>query len=289
VKSIIVFFVICTSFLWSQDLKKDSLISPYSVKIVTKDVAVARKKIAVYKFESDALKPAQTLELSKFLTDELRKYKEFDVLDWSNVGQILGFVEEQKLVGELGNDNSKAQCSSDKCYAELGNRLGVELMIVGSVNQIGNRYLVNLSLQDIDAVKVLGTAKAQMRGDLGEILDSLPSLVAVVLNKPVPVKKQNFQSENITKNMIQKNTQTQSSNHKVRSWFRWGGLSTFLVAGAYAGFYNQKTIENKKIYDKSIDDFQSKWNQVEAARAQAHFGAVAAGIGFGCFSFSYLF
>jgi hypothetical protein len=259
--------------------------------------AEERTKIAVYKFESDALTASQTLEISKFLTDELRNYPDYNVMDWSNVGKVLGFVEEQNVLGDLSSQKNKAQCSSDRCYAELGNRLGVEQMMVGSVSKIGNRFLVNVSLQDVEEVKVLGTAKSQIKGDLGDILDSLPSMVAQVLNKSLSdrvIATRNQQAKSSAEAVVSSQKSQASSHHTLRSWVRWSSFGVAILGCGYYYWQNQQVGKAKTDYDSvqkgaPASEFDRAFEKVTTAETQRDIGLIVGGVGLTSFALSFAF
>ena len=256
-----------------------------------------RTKIAVYKFESDALTASQTLEISKFLTDELRNYPEYNVMDWSNVGKVLGFVEEQNVLADLSSQKNKAQCSSDRCYAELGNRLGVEQMMVGSVSKIGNRFLVNVSLQDVEEIKVLGTAKSQIKGDLGDILDSLPTLVAQVLNKSLNdrvIATRNLQAKAGADAVVLSQNKESSSHHTLRSWLRWSSLGVAVLGGGYYFWQDHQVGTAKADYDQiqkgsPTSEFDRAFHKVTTAETQRDIGLIVGGMGLTSFAMSFSF
>lgn len=250
----------------------------------------SRQKIAVYKFTSDELTKSQATELAKFVTDEVRKYPGYDVLDWANVGQVLGFVEDQSALGEIAKSGTKAGCTSDRCYTELGNRLGVDFMIVGSANKIGNRYLVNLSLQDVEKVAVIGTAKAQIRGNIGDILDSLPSMVAKILNKPMTIKETILTEPLKASSSIPTNV-SQSTHSKVAPWLRFGGLGLAAIGGGLAYYFDQKA---KDSYDKyssaqDVDQIQNYWSQIGQNQSNRTISLVVSGVGVLGLSTSFFF
>lgn len=147
--------------------------------------AADKQKLAVYKLTSKNLRADQLSEISNAVTVEFRKYGEYDVMDWASLKEMIANVQEQKNFSVLAKDGSKAECLEDRCFMELGSRLGVELNFIGSVAQIGNRYSVTFKLQDVEKLAVMSIVQTQIKGDIGNILDSLPNLVARLLGKEV--------------------------------------------------------------------------------------------------------
>lgn len=147
--------------------------------------AADKQKLAVYKLSFKNLRADQLSEISNAVTIEFRKYGEYDVIDWTSLKEMIANVQEQKNFSVLAKDGSKTECLEDRCFMELGGRLGVELNFIGSVAQIGNRYSVTFKLQDVEKLAVISIVQTQIKGDIGNILDTLPSMVARLLGKTV--------------------------------------------------------------------------------------------------------
>ncbi len=100
----------------------------------------------------------------KIITDrfqtELINSKKFSVLERNQVDQIL---EEQ------GFQNSGA-CSSNDCQIEVGQMLGVDQLIAGSIGKLGNLFTVNLKVIDVETAEIVASYASDYRNGLEEVL-----------------------------------------------------------------------------------------------------------------------
>lgn len=129
-----------------------------------------KKTVAVLEFNSTSKQIGQD-ELatlgSRFRT-MLVKTGYFDVLERQKMSDIL---KEQNFIL---SDN----CNSAECAVQVGQLLGVELMIAGDIGKLGTIYSVDLRLIDVSSGKILQTENEDHEGDIGGLL----SRMAVIAN-----------------------------------------------------------------------------------------------------------
>lgn len=106
--------------------------------------------------------------LTEVIIDEMVKVKKYTIIDRAN---------RDKILGEVGFQQSG--CSDASCSVEAGRMLGVGKLIVGSITKIGDTYLVNLQLINVETGAVEASARETCKCDL----DGLINTVAAVTHK----------------------------------------------------------------------------------------------------------
>ena len=104
--------------------------------------------IAVLDFDGDGVSKSETRTLTNRLRDEMFKTGVYIVLDRGKMDEVLK-EQEYQLSG----------CVTSECAVEVGNMLGVQKMIGGSIGKVGNVYTISARIIDVETGKVLKSAK----------------------------------------------------------------------------------------------------------------------------------
>ena len=104
--------------------------------------------IAVLDFDGDGVSKSETRTLTNRLRDEIFKTGVYIVLDRGTMDEVLK-EQEYQLSG----------CVTSECAVEIGNMLGVQKMIGGSIGKVGNIYTISARIIDVATGKVLKSAK----------------------------------------------------------------------------------------------------------------------------------
>ena len=100
--------------------------------------------------------------LTDVSVSELVKIGKYTVIDRSN---------RDKILAEQGFQQSG--CVEDKCMVEAGRLLGVGKIVVGSIAKIGQTYLVNLQLINVQTASVDTTAEDECKCELEGLIQSV--------------------------------------------------------------------------------------------------------------------
>jgi TolB-like protein len=92
-------------------------------------------------------------------------------------------------------------CTSSECVVEVGNMLGVQQMVGGSIGKVGNIYTVSARIIDIESGKVLKSSNYDHIGDIEQLLINGMEYVVNQL---------------VTKNSPQLSSQSIRSKSKIR-------------------------------------------------------------------------
>ena len=97
------------------------------------------------------------------LTERLR-------LELFNVGSFKlverGMMEQ--VLQEQGFQQSG--CTDSECMVQVGNLIGVELMIGGSISKVGTVHSVSAKIFSVSTGEIVKTAQLDFRGDIGDLM-----------------------------------------------------------------------------------------------------------------------
>lgn len=100
--------------------------------------------------------------LTNVIIEELVKLKIYTVIDRAN---------RDKILAEQGFQQSG--CASDACVVEMGQLLGVGKIVVGTLDLIGQTYIVNLQIVNVQTGAVEAAASERCKCDLDGLIDTV--------------------------------------------------------------------------------------------------------------------
>ena len=115
--------------------------------------------IAVLDFDGDGVSQSETRTLTNRLRDEMFNTGIYIVLERGKMDEVL---KEQGF--------QQTGCVTSECAVEVGNMLGVQQMIGGSIGKVGNIYTVSARIIDVQTGEVLKSANYDHIGDIGQLL-----------------------------------------------------------------------------------------------------------------------
>ncbi|HSQ40675.1 MAG TPA: CsgG/HfaB family protein [Fibrobacteraceae bacterium] len=150
-----------------------------SVSLYALDSTSQKPNIAILDFTGDQ---TITKEQLSFITgkvaSELVTSDAFIVLDRGKMDFIL---DEQGF-------QQSGICNSQQCHVQIGQLLGVDNMVSGSIVKFGNKYAMHIEYLDVGTGQIKKTVDLQEKGELGDVFESLcssgVSQLISALNKP---------------------------------------------------------------------------------------------------------
>ena len=115
--------------------------------------------IAVLEFEGQGVSQSETSILTDLFRGELFNTGSYNILERTMMDDIL---KEQGF--------QQTGCVTSECAVEVGNMLGVQQMIGGSIGKVGNIYTVSARVIDVQTGEVLKSANYDHIGDIGQLL-----------------------------------------------------------------------------------------------------------------------
>jgi len=128
----------------------------------------AQTNVAVIPLDAKGVSEIEASVLTERLALELFRTGRFTVLERGKMEEIL-IEQDFQLTG----------CVSEECLVEVGQLLGVEQMMAGSVSRIGETYSVILRLISAETGAIVQVASYDHRGAIDELLSEGMRLVAL--------------------------------------------------------------------------------------------------------------
>ena len=128
------------------------------------------------------------LKFSKEISDEILKKGVYNVLERGLMDDVL---KEQGF--------QQSGCVTSECAVEVGNMLGVQQMVGGSIGKVGNMYTVSARIIDVGTGEVLKSANYDLIGGIEELLMNGMNQVASELSGIRLNNRNTFSDKPITK------------------------------------------------------------------------------------------
>lgn len=98
---------------------------------------------------------------------------------------VIGRDDMQAMLEHI-SDKQLLECDDTKCLAQVGGALGVQRLLSGNIGMIGNTYLINLKLIDIDNVVVMNRISEEYKGDEAGLIGKIKETVAMLFGEKKP-------------------------------------------------------------------------------------------------------
>lgn len=200
---------------------------------------------------------------SGILTDKLinllTSTGDYRVIERSQMKSIL---QEQEF--------QQTGCTSGECAVEVGQILGVEMIISGSIGKLGSLYSIALRKINVATGEIEGTASYEVRGTIEDVLTrGLAKSVAqlngeIVTAEPETVVVEDKKEVELTPQAIYESRKKKKTVFTVIT-----GAAAGVSAGMTAYFWVDMN-KKKDFYDSLISasktDYDDAWNSVTESR-----------------------
>lgn len=115
----------------------------------------------------------------------------------------------QEILSEQGFQQSGA-CNASNCQVQVGQLLGVDQVITGSVGKVGNVYTLNVKLIDVQTGAIMRSHVVDVEGDLSKLLV--------------------YGCKETARGLLGLETKSDSSQVSSGSWKVWGGVGVVALA-----------------------------------------------------------
>ena len=131
----------------------------YLCAIFLHSFSSAQTTLAILDFEGRNISQGEALTLTDRFRNEIIKTNKYIVVERSAMDEIL---KEQGF--------QQTGCTTNECAVEVGQLLGVQQMITGSIGKVGDIFTVSVRIIDIQTGEILKTTDYDIRGDISEML-----------------------------------------------------------------------------------------------------------------------
>ncbi|MFH0919828.1 MAG: CsgG/HfaB family protein [Fibrobacterota bacterium] len=130
---------------------------------------------AVSELEGRGLAAGEALTLTDALSSHLSNTNTFRIMERGKMDMILK---------EQGFQQSGA-CTDQACVVEMGQLLGVQQMITGSIGKVGGTYSVNIRMINVTTSEIIRTVSKVYKGQIDGVLTDIMPVVANELAQAV--------------------------------------------------------------------------------------------------------
>ncbi len=146
--------------------------------------------------------------LSDALRAEMFKYEKYKVMNRENMQEIMG---EQAF-------QASGLCDDNQCYVEMGEVLGVQKIVTGSIGKLGNTYSLTVKMIDVETSendKIIPYRKKCSEDDLFIMIENSVKILAGVemekIETPDGLKE-------IKEVEVRDNSLSRSSGNEISEW-----------------------------------------------------------------------
>jgi TolB-like protein len=127
--------------------------------------------MAVWDFDAKNVKRVEVEILVDRLTTKIAQIGQYTVIERAKMKEVL---EEQgfQQSGVCGNE----------CVVEVGNMLGVSVMVTGSIGKLGDLYTIDARAISVETGKILDQASQDWEGKISEVLTEVIPVIAQQLS-----------------------------------------------------------------------------------------------------------
>lgn len=151
----------------------------FAILVVSQVTQTEKTRIAVLDLRAESLSQQEVVALSDRLRTDLFNTGKFKVMERGLMSDI---IQEQGF-------QKSGMCDDENCLIEVGQLLGVEKMVGGSIGKLGTVYLVNLRLIDMTTGQIEKTVSEDCRCPLEELLISINRVARKLADLEVAEKK----------------------------------------------------------------------------------------------------
>ena len=130
-----------------------------------------KPSLAIVDFEGFGISPTEAIGLTNRLRNEIFRQGHYHVVDR---GMMQSILEEQ--------DFQLSGCTSNECLVEVGQLVGAQQMIGGSITKIGTIYTVSARLVDVSTGRIIYVSDYDLSGGLEELLTEGMKQVATMFS-----------------------------------------------------------------------------------------------------------
>lgn len=123
--------------------------------------------IAILQLDGNGVEASVPRTLTDLLINTMQSNGCYNVLERDQVDKILQ---------EQGFQNSGA-CSATECAVEMGKLLSVSKMAIGSIGRLGNSYILNVRMADVQTGAVLSNSSKKITGGIENSADAISEIV----------------------------------------------------------------------------------------------------------------
>jgi len=156
----------------TKPLKKVALIFLFTAMAIAQDT---RPTVAILDFEGQGISEQEVQTLSERMRSEIGATNAVRLIERKAIENIMA---EQGL--------AQSGCVSDECAAEVGQLLGVQFMVNGTIGKLGDKYTIDAKMFSVETGAAERTVSATHEGDVSGLLVEMQILAWEIVGLQAP-------------------------------------------------------------------------------------------------------
>ena len=218
------------------------LVSPIAADFCWAQTA-RKTTVAILDLEPKGVPETEVSALSDRLRTELFRTGVFDAMERGKM---------QDILKEQGFQQSGA-CNTDACAMEVGQLIGVEKMVSGSLGKVGKTYTVNIRMINVRTGRIERSVTEDYTGEIDKLLTVVMKNVAYTLAASVQSDGSKKEGKKVNEQALRSDSGSGKKPIYAKWWF-WGGIGAVAAgtAAALAGGSSKTTDEPPPVTDTTI-------------------------------------
>ena len=135
----------------------------------------AKSTVAILEFDGQGVSSSEVKTLTERMRTEIGN---------TNAIRLIERRAVEKIIEEQGFQQSG--CTTDECAVEVGQLLGVQFMISGSIGKMGDRYTIDVKMFSVESGETIRTKSATHGGDVAGLLTEMEILAWEIVGLDAP-------------------------------------------------------------------------------------------------------
>ena len=193
--------------------------------------------ITILDFEISGISNSEMRSIQSLINSGLFQTEKYIVIDIS---------ERDRLLEEM--EFSLSGCTDESCQIEIGKLLSAEYIVVGSIDKVGNKYVIALKILETATSRTASTADG-IYLSLDELIDNARSLafqLAGIEDDTSEIKKPVKTAPNVSFLDIAKFS-------TLGAGLTAAGIGTYLVI-TVVGYFNDTVLPSKSLYQAAFEE-----------------------------------
>lgn len=235
------------------------------VLLCTVSFLSAETFIAVLELDGTISKDESAVLTDK-LINQLANTQKYRVVERSQMQAIL---QEQEF--------QQTGCTSSECAVDVGQILGVEKIVTGSIGKIGSLYSISLRMINVSTGEIEHTSSVEQEGTIEDVLTKGIGRSANALSGITVVEEKKPKKEKAKENSYE-------SQRRTKRAFTIATASCATISAGLSIFFYTDMKKQKESYDALTHgaDFETAWSDIERAKTVS----IATGGMAACFAIS---
>jgi hypothetical protein len=124
-----------------------------------------RPRAGVLDFTANNISKSEALIIGEMFTSELVLSGKYDVVDRKNIESLMNEMEFQM-----------SGCTDSSCAVEVGQILSLEYMMYGSINKLGQDFIINVNVINVETAQITGSARERF-ATIEQSYDIMPLVI----------------------------------------------------------------------------------------------------------------